>query len=203
MRSSCDSRAEIEPYALRRRRPRTPAMTSAAGAKRPTLRGCSKCSMTSGLYGVSLMTSQRELDSFAGENARSRVTSRFTAAIAISTSLRRREAAEAEAQRALRQLVAATQRPQHVRRFFRRRRTRGPGRDRQLAQRELQALAFDAVKAHVEHVRRRDRSGCPFSSTSPSSRCPAHSGRAARRCARRPAAARARAISNATPMPTI
>ena len=68
----------------------------------------------------------------------------------MSTSLGRREAAEAEAQRALRELVAATERAQHIRGFFRSRRARGAGGHRELAQRELQALAFDAVEADVE-----------------------------------------------------
>ena len=64
-----------------------------------------------------------------------------------------REAAQAEAQRALRQLVAAAERAQHVRRFVRSRRARGARGDRQLAQRELQALAFDAVEADVQEAR--------------------------------------------------
>src|SRR5690606_13277939 len=63
-----------------------------------------------------------------------------------------REATEAEPQRALCELVAAPKRAQDVRRRLGRGCARRTGRHCEIAERELQALAFDAMKAHVEHA---------------------------------------------------
>ena len=85
-----------------------------------------------------------------GATARSRATSsRMRARREVDLRLGR-EPTEAEPQRALRQLIVAAERAQHVGRLAVRRRAGRAGRQRQVRQREEQALALDAVEGDVQ-----------------------------------------------------
>src|SRR5688500_20311913 len=109
----------------------------------PAFRGARKWSTTAGEYSGSIARAHRR------QRPQTRYFSRHRRDRAVDV-VRGREATETEANRALRELIAAPERAQDIRGFVRSRCACRAGRHRQVAQREAQALTFDVVETNIE-----------------------------------------------------